>query len=347
MPRTLRLTASFVVLVVGATASLYLIHAPSPFLLGGLIGGAAFSLVGRSPWTFPDPARHLGIAVIGVGAGALIDSGVIRRIAGAPVEILGGVLITVVFSLLTGLLLLLSPHVNPPTAMLSSLAGAASGVSAVARDMGADDAIVSAIQYARVVLVVVSVAFVAPLLGGAEPAAPPGLTPDTAQPAVLRDVLLTALCVGGGLLVARVARFSGSSLVIPLVLAVSVAVSVPEPFSVPEPLLNLGYSIAGLAVGFSFTPATIKLLIRLFPLTFLQLLASIGGSALIGLGFARAVGIPDLAGYLAMAPGGLPIVTAIAVESGAEVGLVVTMQLVRVFAAMLAASIIGNSFTRR
>jgi uncharacterized protein len=122
MARTLRLSASFVVLVVVATASLYLIQAPSPFLLGGLIGGAVFSLVGRSPWTFPDPARHLGIALIGVGAGALIDSGVIRRIAGSPVEILGGVFITVVFSLLTGLLLLLSPHVNPPTAMLSSLA---------------------------------------------------------------------------------------------------------------------------------------------------------------------------------------------------------------------------------
>jgi uncharacterized protein len=191
------------------------------------------------------------------------------------------------------------------------------------------------------------VALVAPLLGGAEPAAPADVTPGPAQPASLRDVLLTTLCVGGGLLLARVAKFSGSSLVIPMVLAVAVAVSVSEPFSVPGPLLNLGYCIAGLAVGFSFTPATIKLLVRLFPLTFLQLLASIGGSALIGIGFARAVGIPDLAGYLAMAPGGLPIVTAIAVESGAEVGLVVTMQLVRVFAAMLAAALIGNHFARR
>lgn len=110
MPRTLWLGAHLVVSVVVATASMHLIHSPFPYLLGGLIGSAAFLLVSRSPWTFPDPARHLGIAVIGVGAGALIDSGVVRRIAGSPIEILGGVLVTIVFSMLTGLLLLLSRH---------------------------------------------------------------------------------------------------------------------------------------------------------------------------------------------------------------------------------------------
>jgi len=54
-----------------------------------------------------------------------------------------------------------------------------------------------------------------------------------------------------------------------------------------------------------------------------------------------------LDGYLATTPGGLPAVTAIAIGSGASVGLVVTMQLVRIFLALLLTPVIGALWKRR
>jgi uncharacterized protein len=51
--------------------------------------------------------------------------------------------------------------------------------------------------------------------------------------------------------------------------------------------------------------------------------------------------------YLASTPGGLPAVTAIAVSSGASVGVVVTVQLVRVFLALAMAAALGEWFVRR
>ncbi|KPM54412.1 ammonia monooxygenase [Frankia sp. R43] len=330
-----------------ATILMHLAHAPSPYLLGGLVGGAAFSLTFRAPWTFPDQARYLGIALIGVSAGALIDSDVIRRIASQPFEVIGGVAITIIFTMITGLVLALSPMVNLPTAVFSSLAGAASSVSVIARELDADEAIVSAIQYARVVLVVVSLSIVAPVLDRAGGRTPTESLSTTGDPGLWQSLVFTAICAGGGLLLAQVLAFSGSRLVIPMLFAMAATLVVSVPLAVPGPLLDFGYSITGLAVGFSFTPATVRLLVRLFPLALLQLFTSIGGCALIGIVFARATDIPDLAGYLAMTPGGLPAVAAVAVQSGAEVGLVITMQLVRVFAAILSSSLIGTVLKRR
>ncbi|ABW13913.1 putative ammonia monooxygenase [Parafrankia sp. EAN1pec] len=336
-----------VIILVAATILMHLVHSPSPYLLGGLIGGAAFSLAFGAPWRFPEPARHFGMALIGVSAGALIDSDVIRRIASQPVEVLGGVAVTLVFSMATGLVLVLSPKVNLATAVFSSMAGAASGVSAMAKELDADDAIVSAVQYARVVVVVVSLSLVAPILDRSGSLSPADRGPAAVEPVLWQSLVFTALCMGVGLLLAQVLSFSGSRLVVPMLLSMAVALVVSVPLAVPEPLLDLGYTITGLAVGFSFTAATIRLLIRLFPLVLVQLVLSVGGCAVIGIVFARAVGIPDLAGYLAMTPGGLPAVTAVAVQSGAEVGLVITMQLVRVFAAILSASLIGTLVRRR
>jgi membrane AbrB-like protein len=333
-------------LVAGATAALYLLHSPSPVLIGGLVGGAAFSLLFRAPLAFPDSARHVGMAIIGVGAGTLVDPGVVSVFARSPVEVIAGVLTVLIFTMATGLFLVISRRVNGPTALFASLGGAAAGVTAIAREMDADEAVVSAIQYARGVLVVVSVSVVAPFLGGVGPPSP--AEPTNAAWSVLpRNLMFTAACLGGGLLLTRVVRISGSTLVIPMLLSMAVTLWVADPVEVPAPLLDMGYILTGVAVGFSFTPATVRNLARLFPLIVVQLVASIGGCAVLGILFARAVGLSDLSGYLAMSPGGLPAVAAIAMDAGTDVGLVVTMQVVRLLAAILVATVIGGIARRR
>ncbi|TWH09450.1 hypothetical protein L618_005500000040 [Rhodococcus rhodochrous J45] len=324
--------------------TLVALGAPAPYLLSGVASGAALSLVFRVQQQFPDPLRHLGLAIIGVVAGSLITAAVARRIADQPAPLLGAVVATLALSLLAGQVLRLSPAITPSTAALASIAGGASGVSAIARELKADEAIVSAVQYFRVIVVIATVSFVAPLLGGA--GAPAEASADTGYD--WRNVAIAVGCIVGGLVAARWITFGGSRLILPMVLAVGITVTdyFPAPV-VPNLVLNSGYAVIGLAVGFSFTPATIRILQKLFPFALIQLALGVAACAGVGFVLAGAVGAAPLDGYLATTPAGLPAVTAIAVGSGADVGLVVTVQVARLFAALILASVVGAAIRRR
>lgn len=322
-----------------------LVGAPAPYLLGPLIGSGTATLLLGSIWNMPDLLRHAGIAVIGAGAGALIDSSALVQVVQVPHIIFGGVVATVIFSLATGLLLVLSPHITLPTALLASLAGAASGVSALARDVDADEVIVAAIQYARVVVVIAAITFAAAVLGG--PAATGGEASDGGGRSLLLDSAFVLACAGGALLLAKLLPFTGASLLYSTAFAVIGSSASPVPIAVPEPALNAAYAIVGMAVGLSFTATTMRTLRKIFPLALVQIVISVVGCAALGFLLADIIGISYLSGFLAMSPGGLPTAAAIAVQAGEDVGIVITMQLVRMLAAIVTAVIIGVLLGRR
>jgi membrane AbrB-like protein len=205
-----------------------------------------------------------------------------------------------------------------------------------AREYGADDGVVMSVQYLRVVLVLVSVPLVAPLLGGVESAAAP-------QPgAPVSEHLFTGAAVLLGLGLARLLPFAAAPVLWTLLVSALLALSgwFPHP-DVPVWVLALGYTVVGANVGSSFTRERLRRLVRLFPLAVIQVLLGVGACAAIGVVFARAVGVSLLDGYLATTPGGLPAVVAVAVDSGDAIGLILTLQFVRVFLALACAPLIG------
>jgi membrane AbrB-like protein len=316
---------------------------PSPFLFGSLIVGAVAALLRADKINFPRAGRNFGLGVIGIAAGSMIDPEVVGTIVERPVAVTGGVVATLALSLLIGQILRFSPHVNASTAAFASIAGGASGVSAVAREMGADEAIVLSLQYLRVIFVLAMVPVIAALYGAE------GSGAHTAADAWDRDgVAYTVAALALGLTLTRFLRFSASALLVPLLCATALALSGYFPSTaVPEALLAAGYGATGLMVGLSFTRETVRQLVQLMPLALLQVVLGVVGCALIGLAFSRLVGVNRLDGYLATTPGGLPAVTAIAIGSGASVGLVITMQLLRVFLALLLAPLVGVLLRRR
>ncbi|MFE5703481.1 AbrB family transcriptional regulator [Rhodococcus koreensis] len=327
-----------------STLALVAVDAPSPFLLAGVVSGAAFVILFRVRQRFPDPLRHFGLAIIGAGAGSLITMAVVHRVAEQPLPILGSVAATLMLSLLAGQILRVSPSVTTSTAVLASIAGGASGVSAIARELKADEAIVSAVQYFRVIVVIATVSVVAPLISGRS-------TPATTPAGAVydwRNVAIALGCIAVGLTAARWLTFGGSRLILPMLLAMAVTVTsyAPAPV-VPPMLLNVSYAVIGLAVGFSFTPRTLGVLRKLLPFAVIQLIVGVVACAGVGLAFAHAVGASPLDGYLATTPAGLPAVTAIAVGTGGDVGLILTLQVVRLFAALILASVVGTAIRRR
>lgn len=340
----IRFWTALLVLFAIATVAFSLVHAPSPFLFAGVVAGLICALRMRAARPFPDRLRTVGIAAIGVGAGSKINHEVLDTVLSSPVAILGGVTATLAISMAAGQVLRFSPHVNWTTAIFASIAGGASGVTAVAREMDADEAIVLSIQYLRVLFVLATIPLVATWFGATgELSSPTGASGD-----FWASVAFTASAMVVGLALAMVFRFSASTLVMPLLVATVLSVLDVFPHAaVPAAFLNFGYGITGLMVGLSFTPKVLRQLRQLMPLAFVQVLLSVTGCALVGLAFSEITGASKLDAYLATTPGGLPAVTAIAIGSGAGVGLIVTMQLTRIFLALLLAPTIGAVLRRR
>ena len=66
----------------------------------------------------------------------------------------------------------------------------------------------------------------------------------------------------------------------------------------------------------------------------------------IGLAFAATAHVSPLDGYLATTHGGLPAVTAGVLQSGDNGGLILAMQSLRLFLAVLIAALVGAHFRR-
>src|SRR5215471_15674770 len=71
---------------------------------------------------------------------------------------------TLVLSIIAGALLGLHRDVTPLTGSLALVAGGASGLVAIARELGGDDRVVSVVQYLRVALVTASMPVVVTLI---------------------------------------------------------------------------------------------------------------------------------------------------------------------------------------
>jgi len=327
----------------GVVAGLFAwLSLPSPYLFAGVVAGAVCTLRLPYPQPFPRRVRQVGLAVIGVAAGSAIDSHVLRTVLDQPVAILVAIAGTFAATLAAGQVLRLSAHISPPTAVLASVAGGAAGVAAVARELDADETMVLTIQYLRVLFVLATVPIVAPLLG-----AKPTVAPAVAASSAWAGSAFTLAAVTTGLVLSLMLRFSASQLILPLLAAT--AFSLAQAFGsthVPAAVLAFGYATTGLQVGLSLTPATLVQIGRVLPLALVQVVLSVAGCAAVGLGFSRVAGVDSLDGYLATTPGGLPAVIAMAIGSGANVGLVMTMQLVRVFAGLLLAPVLGSTFRR-
>ena len=309
----------------------------SPLLAGVLAGVLGAILLAPVHRSLPRAAHQVSLALVGVGAGSLLDRGVVANLAEQPTMILLGVVATLALTLLSGQVLRLSGHVDGPTASLASIAGGASGVSAVAAEMRADEGIVLSVQYVRVIVVVLTVPFVAAVLAGS--AETPAASPPSPG---WSDWVFTAGATATGLALARALRFTGAGLFLSMACAgfLSLAQWLPSS-TVPEVILTATQCLIGLAVGLAITPATLRRISRLMPLVLVQLTISLVGCAAAGVFIARHMGMSDLDGYLATTPGGVPVVMAVAIGSGANLGLVVSMQVLRLIAALALAPLIA------
>jgi membrane AbrB-like protein len=336
------------VVVAGAVAvslAFAAIGVPSPALFGGLVAGLVRALGRRGRGRVPGPVATAGQAVIGVTMGALVDLETLRAVATNWLPVLLVTLATLALSLGAGLLLRLQRGISPVTGAFSMIAGGASGIIAMARELGADERMVAVLQYLRVLLIVVLMPVVATVAyGGSAGGDGVSSSPGSDWPAGL---LFTVGCSVVGLVVGRLVRLPVAALLGPMVAAAVVDLTgLGGGAEVPGPVESAAFLVIGLQVGVSFTRESLRTVGRALPLALAVIMGLILASAGMGAVLAAATEVSALDGYLATTPGGLYAVLATASDSGADVTFVLAVQVLRLFVMLLSAPLVARWLRR-
>jgi uncharacterized protein len=310
-----------------------------------LVGLAVALLLPRSRAAIPRPAFIAAQAVLGTMLGAFIESSSLSSLADdwLPVAVVS--VGTLVLSIAAGLALTRTTELDAPTGALGMVAGGASGIVAMADELGADVRLVAFMQYLRVLVVVLSIPVVValgfPTAGGAGgPDGGPLL-------AGWSDWVLMAGVAIVGAWAGRLTKLPAATLLGPLLLAGAITLAAPDVLDVPPLARELAFALIGLEVGLRFTAETLRAMGRLLGPVIVAILALMAGSFLFALGLAATTSATLLESYLATTPGGLYAVLAVAFGAGADTTFVVAVQTLRLLSLVILAPFVVRWVVRR
>jgi membrane AbrB-like protein len=326
---------------IGASAGANLLGLPSPALFGGLAVGLVVALT--AGWRLEPPRVSVvgAQAALGVALGALVQSSTLSEVGRHAGPIVGVSLATLALTVAAGLVLARWTGLDRPTAAFGMIAGGASGIVAIADELGADNRLVAVMQYLRVLVIVVLTPLVADVAFSAGPGGGGAL--DDGGPELGGQLLNLVLCVAAGLALARAIRLPAGSLLGPMIVAGALALA-DVPFAGPPPTVvqDAAFLVIGLEVGLRFTPESLRTAGRILLPSLALLAALLVACALLGLLLSELTGVSRLDGYLATTPGGLYAVIAAAVGTGSDTTFVLAVQVLRLFVMLLAAPLVAR-----
>ncbi|MBM7807132.1 membrane AbrB-like protein [Geodermatophilus bullaregiensis] len=346
----LRRLADAALVVAGAALASWLLDragVPSAALFGGLLAGLVRGLAGRTPLAVPRTGTAAAQAVVGVSIGALVDLDTLAALGEDWLPVLLVTVATLLLTVAAGSLLRLQPGITPVTGAFAMIAGGASGITAMARDLGADDRMVAVLQYLRVLLVVVLMPVVATAVYGAEPGSG-SAAPAAGGAGWAADLLFTAGCALAGSALARLVRLPVPALLGPMLAAAVLDLGgLSGGAAVPGLVETAAFLLIGLQVGVSFTRDSLRTIGGALPLALAIVLGLIAACAGLGEVLSAATGVSRLDAYLATTPGGLYAVLATATGTGADATFVLAVQVLRLFVMLLGAPLLARYLARR
>jgi membrane AbrB-like protein len=339
--------ALLIAVTAAVTIPLTRLGVPSAALFAALIVGVVLALTSLAPRRVPRTAGIAAQGVLGVYIGTMVHQDAVGALGSDWPVVVGIAVATLVLSVVAGALLGIHRDVTPLTGSLALVAGGASGLVAIARELGGDDRVVAVVQYLRVGLVTASMPVVVTLVYHADKSRGAATVAHTdSAPWYFSLGMLVALMFVGAT-VGRLIRLPGAGLLGPLALTVALELTgLSFGLTVPMVLVQVGYMLIGWQAGVAFTRESLKAVGRV-------LLPAIGlivvlGVATAGLGalLAHFTGLTPLEGYLATSPGGVYAVLATAVETGSNVTFIIAAQVVRILLMLFAAPLMARAVVR-
>jgi membrane AbrB-like protein len=301
-----------------------------------MLVGIGYALAAPGRLWLPPAGFRIGQAVTGVALGTFLRGSALTGLSARWLPVMLVSIATLAVTIAAGLVLARIAGLDRPTASLGMVAGGASGIVAMADELGGDERLVAFMQYLRVLVVtlltplLVAIAFGIRSHGGGESAAPVLGTPG--------GWALTVAAGSAGAFLAPRLRLPAPALFGPLILTAALSlVGVTGSTQVPPLAREAAFAMIGLQIGIGFKRDTLREIARLA----LPVAASIAGLLLacfaLGWLLALTADVSLLDGYLATTPGGLYAVLPIAYGTGANTTFVLAVQGLRLFAMVLAA----------
>lgn len=304
---------------------------PAALLLGPMIAGIALSSLDGAV-DVPDRAFGLAQGLLGCLIG-----GILAKLLGTGSAnwgvLIAGALSVVVFSSGLGWLLSRTGLLPGTTALWGMSPGAASAMTVMSEEFGADPRLVGLMQYLRVVIVAMIASTGARLMGAT---VPPAHDVQLFGPIHWGPFAATlALAISGPLLGHRLRLRAGAMLLPMIVGALLVRFDVMT-LELPRWLLACAYAAIGWRVGLRFTLRLLLQAARALPqillCTFVLILLCAGLAALL----VKFAGIDPVTAWLATNPGGADTAAIIASSSqNVDAGFVMTMQTLRFISVLL------------
>ncbi len=330
-----------------------------PVLIVALVAGLGYALIAPRPPRVTGAAFTAGHVILGAAIGSRLDLGSIRSLRADWLAVLASCSAILVLCVAAGYVLCLKNGIHTATGVLA-MVGRAPSLIATARTLGADDRVVTAVQYLRVLIIVAGMPFVINELfkfdAGASGEGILIWVDDEPLPTekllgALRDaapgLVLVTLAFLIGVPLARRVPLPAGTLIFPLIVTALLTGTSLLDASVPNTLASTGSALIGLQVGLRFTRDNLRALGSLLPLAIVTIVGLVALSAGPGLVLAQVTGHTLIDGYLATSPGGLYPVLAAAVSSDSDVTFVLTVQIARHIVILLSIPLLTQLISRR
>ncbi|MDI9948038.1 AbrB family transcriptional regulator [Rhodococcus sp. IEGM 1305] len=321
----------------------------SPTLFAALIAAIVFAVAGIGPSRPPRPATMAAQAMLAVSIGLSMRRETLSALGSHGLVVVGFSIATLLLSVGTGLILGRHRDVDSATGVLSMIAGGATGLIAVAQDLGADGRVVVVAQYLRVALVVLSMPLIV-TYGFAAPSTTASVLPVTSGSAVpwwfSIGFMIIVMIAGTG--AAMLVRIPVPATLGPLIASASCELAGwVDGIHIPSVVLPIAFLIIGWQAGLSFTRDSLGALGRIFVWALALIVVLTVACAGLGVLLSMWTGISVLDGYLATTPGGLSAVLAVATSTDSDATFVAASQVIRLVMMLCAAPLLVWAITRR
>jgi membrane AbrB-like protein len=308
---------------------------PSAYLFSALVAGLAWALSPAPELELPDWAFVAAQAVLGVVLGTYLKSSTLSSLGSDWLPVVLVSFGTLALTTFAGLALGRVARIDRATASLGMIAGGASGIVAIARDLGGDDRLVAFMQYLRVLVIVLLTPIAVRVLFHGHSGSAPSGGPELGT---WDGWLLTLLAAPVGLIAAHLVRLPAGALLGPMLLTSALTLSgVTGDVNVPVLLRDTAFALIGVQVGLRFTMEAVRAVRRLLVPVLGSIALLIAGCAALAWVLSVTADVSFHDAYLATTPGGLYAVLATAFGSGANTTFVLAVQGLRLLVMVLAA----------
>jgi uncharacterized protein len=282
-------------------------------------------------WLFP-----AGQAVAGVAVGTYLHTSTLSELGARWIPVVLVSAATLGITIAAGVVLARTAPVDRATASLGMVAGGASGIVAMADDLGADERLVAFMQYLRLAVVVVATPVIVGLAFHGHGAGGGGELHGQIF-GTWGGWAMTLGVAGAGAVLGPLLRLPAGTFLGPTLLSAVLTLTGVIDVAVPPLLREVAFAAIGLYIGLRFERETLRRLGRLLVPVLVSIVALVGGCFLLGWVLKLTAGVSLLDAYLATTPGGLPAVLPLAIGSGADATFVLAVQGLRLLVMVLAA----------